>query len=403
MRYSLRSSSGFTLVEILFTVLILSVLLAISIPLFYSWKMEGRAKQTAVQLDHDSTKLNSWMQQDRRGVNGYLSGGTLQRIYPGVSVRYTSTNGSGEQSGFSGRLADEELAIASFNSASQSGSSSSSSSSPPAGSSPQLWQFLLSTYMGETGQTTQGNLLANGAVLQTETLANLSPVGSALVGTSVLDSQGNILKLKGDAKASTHKVSLCHLAGPGHYNLITVDAHAADSQGGGHGAHAGDIIPAPATGCPGENVPPPPIAPSSQAGLPGVSASQQVGASVRSDGICVTSGTAADAVVTTVQAQLALLLGNCSNRPLVSTPAASSQPGGNAGSGTVWIRRCVEKYFRDGSDLCGVMDMSAFAGRTSNPVRRWMCVGVCSRVASGEGYVTSELKSDSQWPRTPER
>src|SRR3954469_11133263 len=43
------------------------------------------------------------------------------------------------------------------------------------------------------------------------------------------------------------KVTLCHLTGAGTFVEITVAASAAAN---GHGQHPGDIIPAPAAGCP---------------------------------------------------------------------------------------------------------------------------------------------------------
>ena len=44
-------------------------------------------------------------------------------------------------------------------------------------------------------------------------------------------------------------VTICHATGSGSYNEISVNVNATE---GGHGNHAGDIIPAPAGGCPAD-------------------------------------------------------------------------------------------------------------------------------------------------------
>lgn len=360
---SLSSSSGFTLIEMLFTVTVISVLLAIAIPAFLDHRQYVDAATMSSDLDTSANSMSQWMLQVRGGERAPVDEISTAAILKGRSLVYSAWNGS-QKIEPPPRLNKDQIHVA-------------------------IVQNPADPYSTTTTQTAAStvsdpNFIPNSPLIQIVGGATAGVNNAVAAGANTTLAVGGADKMVGGgAIANSSSNSAVQAA-----NGFVTAADALQVQ-------LSQRRPKASTTIVGVNQ-------TGQAAVGDATATENVSATVRRDGICLTAaGDGAVPPIAALNAQLSLLLGNCVNAaalPASPTITTVSQLPNN-GASQIWLRECTRDYFRDGSDLCGIVDVTAALGKSSAPARSWLCQGACTSSPKGEGYISS----GNAWPVIPPR
>lgn len=87
----MKKHSGFTLIELMITVVVIAILAAIALPMYQNYVMSGKLAEAKTQLSDLRVKLEQFYQDNRNyGTNtcGTDAGGTVRVAIPQAGVQY---------------------------------------------------------------------------------------------------------------------------------------------------------------------------------------------------------------------------------------------------------------------------------------------------------------------------